>query len=171
VDLNTGQQVHINQGSVVDAVRATIAIPGIFAPLERDGQLLVDGGVLNNLPADVTRDMGADVVIAVDVTMTVEAAASVTEQRGRRARLSGALGSRAIWYRSLRVMMVEINRHRMEQARPQVYLRPPIPPSIGALTGFSRAAEVIAAGEQVAREALPRIQSLLAAPAALREEA
>ena len=171
VDLNTGQQVHLNQGSVADAVRATIAIPGIFAPVERDGQLLVDGGVLNNLPADVARDMGADLVIAVDVTMGAEAAGrSVTEQRSRHTKVSGALGSTAIWYRSLRVMMIEINRHRMEQARPQVYIQPAIPPSVGALTGFAHAAEVVAAGEQAAREALPHILSLLASPAALQAE-
>ena len=47
-------------------------MPGVFAPVRSDGQLLVDGGVLNNLPADVVREMGADVVIAVDVSISLE---------------------------------------------------------------------------------------------------
>jgi len=68
VDLNGGREVILRDGPVVDAVRATISLPGVFTPVERDGQLLVDGGLLNNLPADVVRQMGADVVIAVDVS-------------------------------------------------------------------------------------------------------
>jgi NTE family protein len=48
-------------------VRASTAIPGIFAPVEIDGRLLVDGGVVDNLPVDVVREMGADYVIAVDL--------------------------------------------------------------------------------------------------------
>jgi len=67
VDLNTGREVFLSQGQVADAVRATVALPGIFRPVERDGQLLVDGGLLDNLPADAARHIGADVVIAVDV--------------------------------------------------------------------------------------------------------
>lgn len=62
------------------------------------------------------------------------------------------------------MMMVDIHRRRMERARPQVYLQPAIPENVGVLTGFTRAAEIIAAGEQAAREALPQIQSLLASP-------
>lgn len=64
-DLVTGRQVVFDQGDLFDALRATMALPGLFAPVERDGQVLVDGGVLNNLPVDITRKMGAEVVIAV----------------------------------------------------------------------------------------------------------
>jgi len=59
--------VILRSGSVVEALRATISLPGVFAPFQLGGRLLVDGGVLNNLPADVVRSMGAEVVIAVDV--------------------------------------------------------------------------------------------------------
>jgi len=68
VDLVTGTEVILTSGPVAEAVRATISLPGVFAPLRKDGHLLVDGGVLNPLPADVVRRMGADVVIAVDVS-------------------------------------------------------------------------------------------------------
>jgi len=68
VDLNSGRAVYLNRGRVADGVRATVALPGIFTPVERAGQLLVDGGLLDNLPADAARHIGADVIIAVDVS-------------------------------------------------------------------------------------------------------
>ena len=56
-----------DKGSLASAMRATMSLPGIFPPVERDGRVLVDGGAMNNVPADVVRAMGADVVIAVNV--------------------------------------------------------------------------------------------------------
>lgn len=67
VDLVTARQVILDRGSLASAMRATMSLPGIFPPIERDGQVLVDGGAMNNVPADVVRTMGADVVIAVNV--------------------------------------------------------------------------------------------------------
>ena len=66
-DLMTGQRVVLDSGPVAQAVRASAAIPGLFSPIEVDGQLLVDGGVVDNLPVTVARQLGADYVIAVDV--------------------------------------------------------------------------------------------------------
>lgn len=65
VDLTSGKQVVLREGSVSEAVRASCTIPGVFTPLVRGDQVLVDGGVLNFLPTDVVRKMGADYVIAV----------------------------------------------------------------------------------------------------------
>ena len=67
VDLESGDALVLGDGSLSQALRATMAIPGIFSPVERQDRLLVDGGLLNNVPADVVREMGAEVVIAVDV--------------------------------------------------------------------------------------------------------
>ncbi|MDI9246506.1 patatin-like phospholipase family protein [Marinobacter sp. CHS3-4] len=67
-DLETGEPVVIGTGNLSDAVRASMSIPGVYAPVSRDGQLLVDGGVANNLPVSVAKSLGADVVIAVDIT-------------------------------------------------------------------------------------------------------
>jgi len=67
-DLETGVEVVIAQGNISEAIRASMSIPGVYAPVRRGGRLLVDGGVANNLPVSVARDMGADVVIAVDIT-------------------------------------------------------------------------------------------------------
>lgn len=66
-DLYSGKSVALSNGPLVTALLATMAIPGLFTPVERDGMLLADGGVLDNVPADVARQMGADIVIAVDV--------------------------------------------------------------------------------------------------------
>jgi len=66
-DIVTGEMVVIGNGEVSMAMRASMAVPGVFHPVRREGALLVDGGLVRNLPVDVAKDMGADVVIAVDV--------------------------------------------------------------------------------------------------------
>lgn len=67
-DISTGKAVIISKGDLARAIHASMAVPTAFAAVEIDGQLLVDGGVANNLPIDVARKMGADVVIAVDIS-------------------------------------------------------------------------------------------------------
>lgn len=66
-DIVTGDMVVIGSGEVSMAMRASMAVPGVFDPVRRDNALLVDGGLVRNLPVDVARDLGADVIIAVDV--------------------------------------------------------------------------------------------------------
>lgn len=68
-DLEAAAVVEIGSGSLASALRATMAIPGVFQPVLRDGVLLADGGMLNNVPADIVGRMGVDVVIAVDVSI------------------------------------------------------------------------------------------------------
>jgi NTE family protein len=65
--LRTGAEVWLRHGSTLDAVRASIALPGLFTPLRWEGALLVDGGLVNPVPVSLARAMGADVVIAVDL--------------------------------------------------------------------------------------------------------
>ncbi|MEX1993311.1 MAG: patatin-like phospholipase family protein, partial [Steroidobacteraceae bacterium] len=65
--LRTGAEVWLRHGSTLDAVRASIALPGLFAPARREGSVLVDGGLVNPVPVSLARAMGADVVIAVDL--------------------------------------------------------------------------------------------------------
>ncbi len=67
-DLETGKQVVMNSGDLASAVRASMSIPGAIEPVEREGKLLVDGGIANNMPIDLARRMGADFIIAVDVS-------------------------------------------------------------------------------------------------------
>jgi NTE family protein len=66
-DLETGARIVLAGGDLPSAMRASMSTPGVFAPVEVDGRLLVDGGVVENLPVDVAKSMGVDIVIAVDV--------------------------------------------------------------------------------------------------------
>ncbi|MDX1569966.1 MAG: patatin-like phospholipase family protein, partial [Xanthomonadales bacterium] len=66
-ELSSGDQVVLSSGSLGMAMRASMAVPAVFEPVRIDGKELIDGGIANNLPISVTREMGADVVIAVNV--------------------------------------------------------------------------------------------------------
>ncbi len=67
-DITTGEAVVLSSGNLAAAIRASMSVPALLAPIDIDGQLLVDGGVAMNLPIEVARQMGADVVIAVDIS-------------------------------------------------------------------------------------------------------
>ena len=71
-DLNKSEAVVLDKGNLSLAMRATMAIPAVFTPVQMGDRLMVDGGTLNNIPADVVRGMGADIVIAVDVSADVD---------------------------------------------------------------------------------------------------
>lgn len=85
-DLETGDEIVLSEGSLADAIRASMSVPGFFAPVPHQDRLLVDGGMANNLPVSVAREMGADIVIAVDISMPLfkadqlDSVLSVTEQ-------------------------------------------------------------------------------------------
>jgi len=66
-DLTTGHEVWLREGSVAEAVRASIALPGLLAPVPKNDRLLVDGGLVNPVPVSLCRALGADIVIAVDL--------------------------------------------------------------------------------------------------------
>ncbi len=70
-DLNWGHRIVIDKGSIAKAVHASSAIPGVFEPVMHQGKLLVDGGVVDNIPIDVAREKGADLVVAVDISEDV----------------------------------------------------------------------------------------------------
>ena len=92
-DLITGHEVVLRQGRLAESMRASMAIPGVFYPIYKEGQVLVDGGVINNYPVNVAHDMGADIVIGVEVNSSqinpreLHSFASIFE------RLIGTLGS------------------------------------------------------------------------------
>jgi NTE family protein len=85
-DIETGEAVVHWRGDIIAAMRSSMSVPGVFSPVEIDGRLLVDGGLVRNLPVDVVRAMGADVVIAVNLGTTllkrkeIESVLSVSEQ-------------------------------------------------------------------------------------------
>ena len=70
-DLHSGAEVWLRKGSLADAVRASIALPGLFKPVVHEGRMLVDGGLVNPVPVSLARAMGADIVIAVDLNADI----------------------------------------------------------------------------------------------------
>ncbi|MGD9941400.1 MAG: patatin-like phospholipase family protein [Clostridia bacterium] len=79
-DIGTGEVVVLREGSISDAMRASMSIPGVFAPHLIDERYLMDGGIVSNLPVDVARDMGADVIIAVDLLGGFESNRQILER-------------------------------------------------------------------------------------------
>ncbi|MEA3345292.1 MAG: patatin-like phospholipase family protein [Chloroflexota bacterium] len=157
VDLERGEEVILKSGSVVEAVRATISLPGLFAPFRLNGRLLIDGGVLNNLPAGVVRGMGADIVIAVDVGLKLEDLPSASEERGLP--LTQIPLIIAILHRTLCIMEGWITAQKLAASRPEVLIEPALGDDFGIFS-FNRAAECIAAGEEAATAALPKLRQL-----------
>lgn len=70
-DLTTGDEVAIREGNIIEAVRASISVPGIFTPFKKNGTILIDGGLVNPVPVSVVREMGAEFVIAVDLNHNI----------------------------------------------------------------------------------------------------
>ena len=152
VDLITGQEVILREGSVAEAVRATISLPGVLEPVERQGQSLVDGGVLNNVPADLARALGAEVVIAVNVSLNVH-----DDRQWQKVGLPAILLDS---WRADSISAAALTEIRLARARPEVLLCPPVSSEVTTLTGFTRVPEIIAAGEAAVQAAWPQLQRL-----------
>jgi len=71
-EINRGEKIVVNKGSIAKAVRASISIPGVFSPIIIDDNILVDGGLVDPIPIDIVKEMGADIVIAVDLSTNIE---------------------------------------------------------------------------------------------------
>lgn len=155
-DVNTGEEVVIKKGSVIQAVRASISIPGIFVPVTLEGRCLVDGGLTNPVPADVLRGMGAKFVIAVNVLVAPwkgKRVASVRKESG----IAEVPNIFKTLFQSLYIMEYEIIRQRLPKA--DIIITPDI--SHIAAFEFHRSEEAIQAGYKAARYALPKIHKLI----------
>ena len=127
VDIRAGREVLLHEGRIVDAVLATIAVPGLFPPVLRDGMVLVDGGVLNNVPVDVCALLGAGKVIGVDLGMVSDEWTFDAVPPPRRAwppRQWMPRSQIGVAERALALMMAEITAQRLRQTPPAVLLRP-----------------------------------------------
>ncbi|MBN2104795.1 patatin-like phospholipase family protein [bacterium] len=136
-DLITGNEVVLRSGSLSKAIRATMSIPTIFSPVEWGDSLLVDGGMVNNLPVDVVKDMGAEIILAVDVI----------GHRVPREHLNNALN---VLERSTHLMGIDRWRQNIQKADLVIY-----PDVIQYMTSdFShyKIHKIIEAGDRAARE-------------------
>ena len=159
VDLNTGQEVRLQEGSVAQALRATVSVPGLLAPVVQGGMRLVDGGLLNNLPVDVARQMGADVVLGVDVDWQND---SSWQALARLKPLSGTMGGLiATLGDSFEALIRQQRAYKLQNASPEFLVRPDIPAEVTILTGYNRVAELITQGEEATRPVLPELEEAL----------
>jgi NTE family protein len=154
-DIETGQAVVLAQGDLATAMRASMAVPGVFAPVPWRGRLLVDGGIARNLPVDVARDLGAEVVIAVDVGTPLLSREQL----------------RSVFDISLQVTHILTHQNSAQQIATlgprDVYIHPDLD-GVGA-TDFDHYAQAINAGEAAARRELPSLRRYAVSPRRYRE--
>ncbi len=159
VDLKRNQDVCINTGSLLEAMMATAAIPGLFDPVIKNDQILVDGGVLNNLPIDLARKMGAEIIIAVDVNYFYDVELP-WEEKPVVAHLTTLLPSLFLdVYQAEMIMISALTENRIKESKPDFMLRPNIPYNVNIFLGFPYADQIIAAGEEVTRSYLSQIRT------------
>ena len=150
VDIDTGEEIVIKEGLVASAVRASISIPGIFLPVEWDGRILVDGGLVNPVPVSTVREMGADFIIAVNVLPHPEGRIS---QQG-----SGDL-SRGLNIFAILMQMVNISSNLIAESSLEgadLVIEPDV--AHVSPTDFHLASELIPRGEEAAERVLSTIR-------------
>ena len=183
--LHTGAEVWLREGSTVEAVRASIALPALFTPVVREGRVLVDGALVNPVPVSLARAMGADIVIAVDLSSDMlsrrsraepEPKASAAELSAWRRKLQESMSTlrpaRAavdddapkvpsildVITTSLNIMQTRISRSRMAGEPPDAIVAPRLA-HLGLLD-YHRAKEAIEEGERAVEAALPSLNAL-----------
>ncbi len=144
-DLETGRAVVLDHGFLPDAVRASMAMPSVFSPVELDGVTLIDGGVIRNLPAQDARALGADLLICSDVTDPLEPRDSIVSFVDV---LAQSVSFR-VW-----------DSEAAERSRCDVLIVPDV--RTFSTFGFAQGRELIARGETAARAAVPAIRAKLA---------
>jgi NTE family protein len=178
-DLRRGREVWLREGRVTDAVRASIALPGLFTPALHDGSWLVDGGLVNPVPVSLCRAMGADLVIAVDLNADLlgrhlkpKRATAETETLADSvmARFQASMSQFGISHdsgirppamfdvlaSSINIMQVLITRSRLA-GEPADVMVTPLLADLG-LMEFHRAGVAIDAGRRAVDAALPQLQ-------------
>lgn len=160
VDLISRQEVILHDGSVVDAVRATTAVPGVFSPLEVNGYRLVDGGLINNVPVGLARELGAEIVIAVDISLESSGTAAAGSDSRDTLSIPVPHIARDVW-RAEKIMLNALTGFSLRENTPEVMVLPVIPASVTTFTGFTHAEEIIKAGEKAANAMLPAIREAI----------
>jgi len=146
-DINNGGPVVIQGGDLALAMRTSMSLPGIFPPVSTDGRVLVDGGIARNLPVDVGQQMGADIIIAVDVGTPL-------------AKLDGSASALAITSQLSGILTVGNTREQIANLHPRDVL---ITPALGdtvTTASFDKGVEALAIGRDAAEVAAPRLAAL-----------
>ena len=174
VDLDTGEEIWIDRGPLVEALLATSAFPGVFPPVWWEGRRLVDGGVLNPLPVDAARALGATFVIGVDLSWVEPGRADRHLPEGlpgpllirwltRRARWSRTL---EVVFSSVGIMARWITEARLARTPPDWLIR--VPTGEIPVFALDLAPEILERRERAARAALVGLEQAMARPRWLR---
>lgn len=149
--LGDGQMVVFDRGLLPTAMRASMAVPGLIAPLKVGDRLLIDGGLVRNLPVDVARDMGADVLIAVNLGTPL-------------LRPEQIQGLQGVAMQTLGILTDQNVRLSLQELRPQDVL---IEPALGDFSAadFDNLLQAVPSGETAALQAAPRLRALALPPA------
>ena len=142
-DIETGEAVVLDRGSLAHAMRASMSVPGAMTPVERDGRLLVDGGIANNLPIDEARRLCADVIIAVNISTPPMKREQLTSALAVTGQLINFLGKQTV-------------DEQLKSLGDRDVL---IAPELGDISAgsFDRAADAIRIGEQATRALADRL--------------
>lgn len=154
-DVNTCEEVVIKEGLVVEAIRASISVPVIFTPVRWMGRYLVDGGMVNPVPVNVLRDMGADFVIAVNVTPDISDMVHKVREEGTKELREPNIFS--VMMRIVQITSCTLSRVSLQGA--DIVIKPRL-----ANIGFGdlhRGPVIIPQGEIAAREAISEIRRRL----------
>jgi NTE family protein len=156
--LGDGQMVVLDHGLLPSAMRASMAVPALVAPMKMGDRLLIDGGLVRNLPIDVARAMGADVIIAVNLGTPLLKPDQIQ-------------GLQGVSMQTLGILTEQNVRQSLQQLRPQDVL---IEPELGDFSAadFDNLMQTVPLGEAAARAAAPRLRALSLPPeayAALRD--
>jgi NTE family protein len=145
VDIQTGKEFTIQDGSLIDCIRASIALPGLLPPFSTDGHLLVDAGITDPVPVHLVRTMGCQYAIAVN---------AMAELQAQPVRRRYPFNAFDVMTRCMFVMGHEIGQARAEQVADVVFT-----PNLGSITllEFDRSPEIIECGRRAAEAMLPQI--------------
>lgn len=178
-DIETGEEVVLKQGRVAEAIRASCGLPLIFEPTQLSGRWLVDGGIVNPVPTRVISDMGADILLAVNLTMPAGERKTKVHERHSRRLLDQPLNLETLRQAAMPVLpkafrapnfpevffqMIYTMEYEVAQSRLDIAHVTMFPDLKGfSWTELHRAGEIIRAGERAAEEALPRLKALIPA--------
>lgn len=159
VDLFTGREVWIQQGSMLGAVRASSGLPGLFTPTLHEGRWLIDGGVLNPVPVSLCRALGADYVIAVSLDRLPaesEEHQLVTDETSQSRRSEP--GVLEVMQTTISIMQDQIIRGRMASDPPDLLIAPDL--ENFQLMDFYRASEAIELGYEAVASVAEQLERL-----------
>jgi NTE family protein len=177
VDLMTGAEVALCSGPLLPAVRATCAVPGVFPPERIGSRCLVDGGVTNILPVDLAWACDPDIVIAVNIVASPPPTLRLDSAYGRIATALGRVIPNPVtaflaYEIAMRSVEIALDRQRamaVAMTGPEVLIDVDL--SHVSISDFHRFDEIVEAGREATRRALPRIRSAVSAPATSGERA